>query len=191
MAEWSFFVPGVPAPQGSKSQGIGRNGKPYMREDNPRTKPWRTVVVRALQDDHGKPLVVFDSAVWVSLRFVFVRPKSHKPTTLPTSRQLGDVDKLTRNMLDALTQSGVLTDDSYVLRLRDVEKVYGPNPGVHIRIGSAVPNPFAQFIEGLNGEQLEITSPASLASVPREMIKAWEPRLEDVLRAELEGGDAR
>lgn len=113
-----------------------------MREANKGTKPWRKYMVGALQDEHGRPLTVFDSAVWVRLRFVFLRPKSHKPDSLPTSRLLGDVDKLTRNVLDALTEAGVITDDAFVVKLRECEKVYGPNPGVHIEIGSAVPNPF-------------------------------------------------
>ena len=114
-----------------------------MRETNGRTKPWRKVLVIALQDERGRPRARFESAVWVSLRFVFARPVSHPSTSLPTSKRLGDVDKLTRAVLDALTQARIIADDSNVLQLRDVAKVYGPNPGVHIRIGSAVPNPFA------------------------------------------------
>lgn len=117
-----------------------------MREDNPRTKPWRDAVKRALQDEHGRPRAQFESAVWVSLRFVFARPKSHKPDSLPTSKALGDVDKLTRAILDALTQSRVLVDDKFVTQLRDVEKIYGPNPGVHIRIGPRAPNPFVTIV---------------------------------------------
>lgn len=143
---WHTFIPGVPKPQGSKTSGLNRStGKTFVREDNKGTKPWRKVMVERLQDDHGVPLAMFDSAVWVRLRFVFVRPKSHKPDSLPTSKALGDVDKLTRNVLDALTQARVITDDKFVVKLRDVEKVYGPNPGVHIEIGSAVPNPFDIF----------------------------------------------
>jgi len=140
-----IFIPGVPKPQGSKTSGVNRQtGKSFLREDNKGTKPWRKVMVVALQEQDSRPLTVFDSAVWVRLRFVFLRPKSHKPDSLPTSKLLGDVDKLTRNVLDALTQAKVITDDKFVVKLRDVEKVYGPNPGVHIEIGPAVPNPFGE-----------------------------------------------
>lgn len=172
-----LFVPGVPAPQGSKSQGTKKNGKPFMYEDNARTKPWRKVMVEAMQE-HGRALTVFDSAVWVSLRFVFLRPKSHKPNSLPTSKLLGDVDKLTRNVLDALTQAGVITDDKFVVKLRDVEKVYGPNPGVHIEIGAAVPNPFGEGI----------ASPLRFA-VDAAALESWEPSPEALMAHRLEEYD--
>lgn len=166
MTTWEHFIPGVPKPQGSKTSGTNRQtGKTFVREDNKGTKPWRKRMVEDLQDERGRPLHRFDSAVWVSLRFVFLRPKSHAPDSLPTSKLLGDVDKLTRNVLDALTQAGVITDDKYVIKLRDVEKVYGPNPGVHIRIGSAHPNPFAD----LSG------APGRPITIPRSAVESWQP----------------
>lgn len=153
---WQTFIPGRPKPQGSKTSGVNRKtGKTFVREDNAGTKPWRKIMVEALQDDRGVPLARFESAVWVRLRFVFLRPKSHAPSSLPTSKALGDVDKLTRNVLDALTQAGVITDDKFVVRLRDVEKIYGPNPGVHIEVGPQVPNPFSASVESLLGVKLE------------------------------------
>lgn len=194
MITWEHFIPGVPKPQGSKTSGVNkRTGKTFVREDNAGTKPWRKVMVTALQDEHGKPWHRFDSAVWVSLRFVFLRPQSHAPNSLPTSRLLGDVDKLTRNVLDALTQAGVITDDKYVIELRSVEKVYGPNPGVHIKVGSAHPNPF---------EQIDVTIPGQRrVFVDGKAFEAWEPSATDVVqqrmqelydeqcRAQLEHGD--
>lgn len=177
MITWEHFIPGVPKPQGSKTSGVNeRTGKTFVREDNAGTKPWRKRMVEALQDERGRPLHRFDSAVWVSLRFVFLRPKSHAPDSLPTSKRLGDVDKLTRNVLDALTQSGVITDDKYVIKLRDVEKVYGPNPGVHIRIGSAHPNPFAADAPGL-------------ITVPRSAVDSWEPSASAVADAALRNAE--
>lgn len=177
MITWEHFIPGVPKPQGSKTSGMNeRTGKTFVREDNAGTKPWRKRMVEALQNERGRPLHRFDSAVWVSLRFVFLRPKSHAPDSLPTSKLLGDVDKLTRNVLDALTQAGVITDDKYVIKLRDVEKVYGPNPGVHIRIGSAHPNPFAADAPGL-------------ITVPRSAIDSWEPGGEAVADAALRNAE--
>lgn len=175
---WQTFIPGRPKPQGSKTQGVGRNGKPFMREDNAGTKPWRKRMVEALQDASGQPLAVFDSAVWVRLRFVFLRPKSHMPDSLPTSKLLGDVDKLTRNVLDALTQAGVITDDKFVVKLRDVEKVYGPNPGVHIEIGPAVPNPFG---EGISAPMRFAVDPSAL--------EGWEPSPEALMAHRLEEYD--
>lgn len=202
---WQTFIPGIPKPQGSKTQGVGRNGKPFMREDNKGTKPWRKIVVKALQDERGKPLAVFDSAVWVRLRFVFLRPKSHAPNSLPTSKLLGDVDKLTRNVLDALTQAKVITDDKFVVKLRDVEKVYGPNAGVHIEIGSAVPNPFgADFpccddpvphvhdlidVSGPSGVRESILGLKHPLTVSREALESWEPSPEALMAHRLEQHD--
>lgn len=166
MITWTHFIPGVPKPQGSKTSGVNRQtGKTFVREDNKGTKPWRKRMVEALQDEHGKPWHRFDSAVWVSLRFVFLRPRSHDASSLPTSKALGDVDKLTRNVLDALTQAGVITDDKYVIELRSVQKLYGPTPGVFIEVGSAHPNPFAAEIPGLPG----------LMVVDRAAVESWEP----------------
>ncbi len=139
---WQTFIPGIPKPQGSKTSGLNhKTGKTFVREDNAGTKPWRKRMVEGLQDSHGVPLAQFDSAVAVVLRFVFVRPKSHKRDSMPTSKALGDVDKLARNVLDALTQAGIITDDKFVLKLA-AEKVYGPNPGLHVSVEPAVPNPF-------------------------------------------------
>lgn len=168
---FELFIPGVPAPQGSKE--LARSGsKTWMRETNERTKPWRKVLVRALQDERGRPRARFESAVWVELRFVFARPKSHRPDSLPTSKALGDVDKLTRAVLDGLTQAGIIADDSNVLSLRNVEKVYGPNPGVHVRIGSAVPNPFG-------GLSLGMVFVDEIATVE------WQPSAADLAQEQL------
>lgn len=194
MITWEHFIPGVPKPQGSKTAGVNeRTGKTFVREDNKGTKPWRKRMVEALQDERGRPLHRFDSAVWVSLRFVFLRPKSHRPDSLPTSKLLGDVDKLTRNVLDALTQSGVITDDKYVIKLRDVEKVYGPNPGVHIKVGSAHPNPFEQIdvtIPGqrrvfVDGKAIEAREPSAADVVQQRMQELYDEQF----RAQLEHGD--
>lgn len=175
---WQTFIPGVPKPQGSKTAGRKKNGGTFMRESNAGTKPWRKHMVEGLQDAAGQPLAVFDSAVWVRLRFVFLRPKSHAADSLPTSKLLGDVDKLTRNVLDALTQARVITDDKFVIKLRDVEKVYGPNPGVHIEIGPAVPNPFG---EGISAPMRFAVDAAALGT--------WEPSAEALVRQQLEQHD--
>lgn len=178
---FQYFIPGVPKPQGSKTSGVNRKtGKTFVREDNAGTKPWRKRMVEALQEN-GKPRAVFEDAVWVRLRFVFLRPKSHGPDSLPTSKQLGDVDKLTRNVLDALTQAKVITDDKFVIKLREVEKVYGPNPGVHIEIGPAVPNPFAD-VSTFN------QVPGSVL-IPRSAVEGWEPSPEALVRQRLEAHD--
>jgi Holliday junction resolvase RusA-like endonuclease len=67
------------------------------------------------------PTVGVDGQVWPSHR-----------TPFPTDIKLGDVDKLARNLNDALTDAGVLADDSYVVTL-EVHKRWtalGEAPGM-------------------------------------------------------------
>lgn len=115
-----FIVYGRAAPQGSK-----RNlGNGIMIESSKRVKPYRTdvrgVALSAVPSDWD-----LDRDIDLDLTFCFKRPKSHltskglltksAPLT-PRGRSYGDVDKLCRATLDALT--GVTYhDDSQVLVL--------------------------------------------------------------------------
>jgi crossover junction endodeoxyribonuclease RusA len=125
-----------PATQGSKRH-VG-NG--IMRETNQRLPAWRTTVaVAALETDH--PLI--SVPVSVSIIFRFLRPKSHysKSGLAPhaslhlTSKQKGDIDKLSRAVLDALTGT-LLHDDSQVVQLSAHKRwaTSGERPGALITI---------------------------------------------------------
>ena len=137
-APLEFFVIGLPVPQGSMARS-----KFSVRHSNERTlKPWRAdVAAIAIQAkaDHG--WLVADEPVGVNLRFVMPRLATHylPPNSKRTERAIKDgapmypttapdLDKLVRAVLDALTYSGVLVDDSVVVRLF-AEKVYS-NDGV-------------------------------------------------------------
>lgn len=89
----------------------------------------------------------------VSIDFRFRRPKSHFGSgrnadllkdgvaAYPVSRNLGDLDKLVRSTLDALTAAAVFVDDSLVVRL-DVWKLWCVGdevPGASIRVRTVVP----------------------------------------------------
>lgn len=116
----SFTVPGVPAPQGSKTR--------WGTEDNPRTKPWRAAVAIAAE---GQPML--DGPLRLEVAFVFPRPKNH----YGTGRNAGvlkrdvalfhntkpDLDKLLRAIGDALTGL-VWRDDSQVAFVQ-ARKIYG------------------------------------------------------------------
>lgn len=114
----SFFVEGVPAPQGSKDH-VG-NGR--MVESSKRLKPWRATVRAAARAAwEGEP---YAGPVSVDVTFRFLRPKSHYGTGRNAAILKGsapshhayrpDVDKLARAILDALT--GVAwSDDSQVV----------------------------------------------------------------------------
>lgn len=106
-----------PATQGSKRH-VG-NG--IMRETNARLPAWRSTVANAALATNY-PLTA--APVSISIVFRFLRPKGHflksglspKAPLHLTSKQKGDIDKLSRAVLDALTGT-LLHDDSQVVQL--------------------------------------------------------------------------
>ena len=143
-----FDVTGTPGAQGSKAFKGVRNGRAVMVESSAKVRPWRQDVVAAALEElgrQGRP--AFANAVTVDLLFRFRRPKSHYGTgrnagvlkdsapKFPTSRAVGDADKLARSTLDALVTAGVLADDSLVVDL-NVHKRYWHTPGASIWVVS-------------------------------------------------------
>jgi len=122
--EFSFWVQGRPAAQGSKRHvGGGR-----MIEASRFVGPWRQAVTHAA-------LTVIDAEQWekvlgpVEAEFVFhiARPASVKESDRPLPIKPPDLDKLVRAVCDSLTDAGVWGDDGQVVRLT-ASKVYVP-PG--------------------------------------------------------------
>ncbi len=109
---------------------LGRrtDGTSFMREANNKARPWRSVVIDALKPIATEPL---EGAVRVSL--IFSMPMLKKPKQHPITRSSYDVDKLARNILDALTLAGVILDDSQVTTLI-AKKEYSERPGVSIQV---------------------------------------------------------
>ncbi len=82
--------------------------------------------------------------VEVTLRFIVPRPKNAKRRLWPFTRGSGDVDKLSRNVLDAISDTrkapGVLRDDSCVVMLhasKHYQSAKDPHIGVSIIIQNA------------------------------------------------------
>ena len=133
----TFNVNGMePATQGSKR--ALPNG--VMLETNKRLRPWRSHITdAALSTNH--PLTT--APVSISITFRFLRPRSHfnKSGLSPrapqhlTSKQKGDIDKLSRAVLDALTGT-LLYDDSQVVQLSAQKRYITPDehPGALITI---------------------------------------------------------
>jgi crossover junction endodeoxyribonuclease RusA len=109
----SIFVPGHPAPQGSKRH-VG-NG--VMIESSKNVKPWRSDIRSALIDSAGQPRAWFDGAVSCTLVFIMPRPVSTPKRSTPPATKKPDVDKLARALLDAIGSAGVWRDDSQVVEL--------------------------------------------------------------------------
>lgn len=121
----SFFVEGIPVPQGSKVLAR-RGGKTWMRDVNTTAlHAWRHRV--AVAADIG---VTFDAPVTVTLSFVLPRPKRPR-WIVPAVRP--DSDKLARAVCDGLTAGGLLYDDSRIVDLI-VTKRY-PTPGDPCGVG--------------------------------------------------------
>jgi Holliday junction resolvase RusA-like endonuclease len=126
-----FPVYGVPATKGSMRH-IG-NGR--MIEDHKTSKPWREAVKWAAlesisqREGTGRPFATLSGPVALDVVFTFAKPKSapRSRRTWPITRSSGDVDKLLRNVSDALVDAGVIADDSQIVRVVG-EKAY---PGEH------------------------------------------------------------
>ena len=129
-----FFVPGKPAPQGSKRH-VGRG---VLVESSKEVGPWRErIALAAHQAMKGRPPA--DGAVIVGLIFIMPRPKSlpkSKPTPFATKRP--DIDKLARAALDALT-TNVIRDDSQVIKLVIHKRIAEADetPGVRVQVWSS------------------------------------------------------
>jgi Holliday junction resolvase RusA-like endonuclease len=133
----TFFVAGVPVPQGSKT-GYSRGGSVQLVDSNAKVlKPWRAEVTRvAFHSWLGR--MPFEGPVRVYAVFVFEKPKTVKREA-PSVRP--DIDKLARALLDGVTDAKTIwRDDAQVTQL-DVEKTYGAAPGVHVVISRAEPRP--------------------------------------------------
>jgi crossover junction endodeoxyribonuclease RusA len=133
----TFDVVGTPSTQGSMRAFIA-GGKPVVAQGGSAASrkalsSWReAVAAEARAAFAGAPLLA--CPVQVRLNFRLLRPASAPKTTRtwPIKARSGDVDKLARAVLDAIT--GVLiADDSQVIGLV-VSKDWGNPPGCAIAL---------------------------------------------------------
>lgn len=132
----TIFVPGRPAPQGSKRY----LGNGVSVESSKAVAPWRADI-RSTLLEHLHDEEPMRGPVTVRLSFVMPRP-ANTPKTAPTPYAIKrpDVDKLVRAVLDAIGSAGVWQDDSQVVelfarkRLAEVDE----KPGCAIEIMSTV-----------------------------------------------------
>lgn len=158
----SFKVFGVPGAQGSKNgravykgKGADREftGKIAQVENSKKVAPWRSDVKAAAEEAVGNDWQPISGPCAVGIRFIFQRPKNHYGTgrnaavlkpwapLYVTGHNLGDIDKLVRSTLDAMTSAGVYTDDALVVRfLEPTEKVYGVRGGAEIYVQELIPD---------------------------------------------------
>ncbi len=125
----SFFVRGIPSPQGSKTAFVV-NGKAVMREASRNVKDWRAAVSFVLQDKWRGPMLT--GPVTVDALFYMPKPKSaRKKDIWPAKRP--DIDKLVRAVLDGMTGIA-FKDDAQVVNLSAMKKYSDEKLGVWISV---------------------------------------------------------
>ena len=141
MTEVWIRANGTPIPQGSKTAGVNGLGKPYLRDVNPRAlKAWRECVAqatwRAMQEREFQ-IDALQGPVEMICWFYFEKPKSNR-TTLPISRQVGDLDKLLRAVSDGIVDGGGMDDDSQICQISGSKMWADGNtrPGVMIYLST-------------------------------------------------------
>jgi Holliday junction resolvase RusA-like endonuclease len=122
----AVWVPGVPRTKGSLDA---------RHQDTPQSKRWRQLVAaevgrdaRARSGEMMGSTPGFTYAGPVAVRCVFVRADG-----------VGDVDKLARCVLDALTDSRVIADDVQVIKLHcwRIERIDGRGDGAFVLVETA------------------------------------------------------
>jgi Holliday junction resolvase RusA-like endonuclease len=138
-----FFVAGRPRTKGSltpqMSRGVGGKIRVHLVESGEYAVPWKRTMIAEIKRA-GVGIVPYAGAVEVSATFVFAQQEgvshevwpSHR-TLYPTAIDIGDLDKLLRNLLDALTQSGLIKDDSQAARIVS-DKCWGVVQGVDVEV---------------------------------------------------------
>lgn len=111
----SVWVPGIPAPQGSKSFKGMRGGHAILAESSKRVKPWRESIRWSILERWVGAKML--GAVTVELDFVMPRPTSTPKRSTPPAIKRPDIDKLQRACLDAIGSAGVWGDDSQVVKV--------------------------------------------------------------------------
>jgi Holliday junction resolvase RusA-like endonuclease len=134
MTSFSIWVSGKAAPQGSK-KGYVINGRAILVDASEGNKAWRKKVTETVKAH--EQYIRYKGAVNVSLAFYMEKAKSNKTGFM---MQKPDIDKLARSVLDALTDSETIEDDSRVVHLTCSKTWADEQPGVLITISQEKPN---------------------------------------------------
>ena len=132
MLDFSCFVRGIPAPQGSK-RAFKVGDRAVVVDVNPmKLKDWRSAINSVLQDKwEGPPL---EGAIHVTLDFLLLRPPSVsvKKRAFPSVKP--DIDKLVRAALDAM--KGVCYRDDAQVVVVKASKRYNAESGLQLWVNA-------------------------------------------------------
>ena len=128
MAEVSLSVVGDPASQGSHAIMQGR----IVQVNSKKHKAWRNAITQTALATLPADWEPIDEPCELIVNFYLPKPASAK-RSLPTVSP--DLDKLIRAVGDSLTDSGVVVDDSRIVRI-SARKLYaiGIEPGATIEV---------------------------------------------------------
>jgi Holliday junction resolvase RusA-like endonuclease len=128
MAEVSLSVTGDPASQGSHAIMQGR----IVQVNSKKHKAWRNAITQTALATLPSDWEPIDEPCELIVNFYMPKPASVK-RSLPTVSP--DLDKLIRAVGDSLTDSGVVVDDSRIVRI-SARKLYaiGIEPGATIEV---------------------------------------------------------
>ena len=126
-----FFVPGRPAPGGSKTGFyIKKIGRVVMTPANKKTKPWMGIVSAFAREAYQGELLL--GALRLQLEFHLLRPKKHYGTGRNASVMKAsapiystirpDLTKLERSTEDALV--GIIMQDDSQVAVKATKKIY-------------------------------------------------------------------
>ncbi len=131
MTDLSFFVEGNPATKGSLKV-IHAGGKAHLIPDNKNEKNWRSQIADTIKTEmvekHITPFPA-QTPIVVALMFHLPRPKTVK-RPLPSVKP--DLDKLVRCVFDAITDSGLWSDDGCVTSVFASKQYVDKTPGITI-----------------------------------------------------------
>lgn len=135
----TVVVYGQAKPKGSlRHVGHGR-----LLEQVAGSGAWRADVAaaaRAVMARPGAPTGPLDGPLAVDATVTMQRPKSApaRRETWPATRFFGDIDKIARNLLDALVDGAVIVDDSRVVDLTIHQRFPGQSPATLTHPGAMI-----------------------------------------------------
>lgn len=139
----SFHVPGRPRTKGSLKVITPRGRKPILIEDHAHSEPWRKRIKAAILAQCS-PFETIAVPFAMRATFVFEQagPSAQHlswPVLNAGVNASGDLDKLLRNLLDAMQDSGLILDDCLVVQVI-TSKAWANEyrtPGVHVEVSAA------------------------------------------------------
>lgn len=126
------FIEGHARPKGSLDaqqvrDGAGKLTGRVRLQDSPQSTRWRRTVAKHVRELGWVPIdgpCVVQMIFWFDPASVGRRLRHLDEDDLPTHPHIGDLDKLVRNVLDALQDAGAYANDRQVVGFGDTRKLW-------------------------------------------------------------------